>query len=170
MLSSSRGKAFNFTFTFHLMKEIHLEFSTFLNSLLYILDPVRPPSASPWLLFAIQRCAPAGTWQLLKFWDGVVNAKVFWVFRQKHHSGTAVPSTTCFYQRIPSWFKTSQARSSHKARLVYLIWSTAPSCSKATFYTECCLRTRWCGPLKSRAVSFWTSSKSATINNPRNDS
>ena len=29
MLSSNRGKAFNFTFTFHTMKEVHLEFSTF---------------------------------------------------------------------------------------------------------------------------------------------
>ena len=54
MLSSSRGKAFNFTFTFHIVKEVRLEFSTFLNSLLYFLDPVRPPSAPPWLLFAIQ--------------------------------------------------------------------------------------------------------------------
>ncbi len=54
MLSSSRGKAFNFTFTFHIVKAGRLEFSTFLNSLLYFLDPVRPPSAPPWLLFAIQ--------------------------------------------------------------------------------------------------------------------
>ena len=85
-------------------EKVHFELGTFLHSLLNVLDPVSPPAAPPWLFFAIERRAPAGTWQVLSCWDLVVNAKVSRAFRQKHHSGTEVPSTTFLHQRIPSRF------------------------------------------------------------------
>ena len=114
MFISSCGKVFNFPFTFHFIKKVDLELGAFLNGLLYVLDPVRPPAAPPWFFFAIQRCAPAVTWQVLSCWNGVVNTKMSWALRQKHHSGTEVPSTTFLHQGIPSRFV---ARNWHKACL-----------------------------------------------------
>ena len=65
VLLASCQEVLHFSFPFHPMEEIHLQFGTFTNSHFNVGDPVGPPAASPGFGFPVKRNTPTFALDLL---------------------------------------------------------------------------------------------------------
>ena len=107
MFFPSCGEVFDFALAFHAVEVVHHKGGLLWNCQLDVGDPFGPPSAAPWLLFAIERSAPAVTMQVLQFMlsklsrNRIVKPKVLWPLGQKHHSCTDVVLSAASHQVVP---------------------------------------------------------------------
>ena len=104
MLLSGLSKVFNFTLAFHAIEIIYHKGAFLWYRLFNVGDPFGPPSAAPWLLFAIERSAPALAMQVLQLLlcrNWIMKPIVFRPFRQKHHSCTDIVSSAAGHQVVP---------------------------------------------------------------------